>query len=146
MDIEISEITEDNFIEAIRLKVKPDQENYVAYNAVSLAQSKFQPFLKCIGIFDGDVMVGFSAFGQNPEDGTIWIVRHMVGEQYQGQGYGKKGLQVLISHLQSTYQCDKIYLDVVPDNQVAINLYRSAGFVDTGKIQGHSRVFEKNLG
>lgn len=145
MEIDLREITGDNFIDAIRLKVKPEQECFVASNAISLAQSKFQPFLKCYGLFDGDVMVGFSAFGQNPEDDTIWIVRHMIGEQYQGQGYGKKGLQALISHLKSEYQCEMIYLDVAPDNHAAINLYKSAGFVDTGKIQGHSRVFVLHL-
>jgi diamine N-acetyltransferase len=146
MGITIQEITADNFVEAIHLKVKKEQENFVASNAVSIAQSKFHTFLKCFGIYDGNIMVGFSAFGKNPDDGTIWIVRHMIAEQYQGKGYGKRGLQVLIGHLRSEYQCGMIYLDVAPENQVAINLYQSVGFEDTGRIQGHSHVFVLDLG
>jgi len=145
MKVNIREITADNFIEAIHLKVKKEQENYVASNAVSIAQSKFHTFLMCVGIYDGDIMVGFSAFGKNPEDETIWIVRHMIAEQYQGKGYGKSGLQTLIDHMQAEYQCKTIYLDVIPENQVGINLYQSAGFEDTGRIQGHSHIFVLNL-
>jgi diamine N-acetyltransferase len=145
MDVSIRKITADNFIEAIRLKVKKEQENFVASNAASIAQSKFHTYLECYGIYEGESMVGFSACGKNPEDGTAWIVRHMIAEQYQGQGYGKAGLQALIIHMQTKYQCQTIYLDVAPENQVAINLYQNAGFKDTGRIQGHSRVFELTL-
>lgn len=145
MKISIQEITADNFVEAIKLKVKKEQENFVASNAASIAQSKFHTFLQCYGIYDGDVMVGFSAFGRNPEDDHIWIARHMVGEQYQGQGYGKAGLRALIEHMQAEYECKTIYLDVTPENQAAISLYEDAGFEDTGRIQGHSRVFALNL-
>ena len=146
MDIHVLEITIDNFVEAIRLKVKKDQEGLVASNAVSLAQSKFQPFLKCYGIYDGEVMVGFSAFGRNPDDNMVWIARHMIGEQYQGKGYGKNGLKVLIDHIYAEYQCEQIFLDVAPENTAAISLYQSVGFEDTGKIQGHSQVFVLKLG
>ena len=142
VEIHIREITADNFIEAIQLKVKKEQEKFVATNAASIAQSKFHTFLQCAGIYAGDIMVGFSAFGKNLEDGTIWIVRHMIAEEYQGKGYGKRGLQELIAYMKAEYHCEKIYLDVSPENQAAINLYKSAGFVDTGRIQGHSHVFE----
>ena len=142
MEINIQEITAENFIEAIKLKVKPEQENFVASNAASIAQSKFHTFLNCSGIYADDLMVGFSAYGRNPDDDSIWIVRHMIGEQYQGNGYGKAGLKALIAHMQAEFQCTAIYLDVSPENQAAINLYQGAGFKDTGRIQGHSQVFE----
>ena len=143
--ITIQAITADNFIQAIRLRVNKEQENYVASNAFSIAQSKFHTFLQCVGIYADDEMVGFSAFGKNPEDETIWIVRHMIAEQYQGKGYGKKGLQVLIDQMQQECNCEEIYLDVSPENHVAINLYQNAGFKDTGRIQGHSRVLALSL-
>ena len=145
MNIHIQEITADNFIDAIRLRVKPEQEGFVASNAASIAQSKFHTYLECYGIYDGDHMVGFSAFGKNPADGTIWIVRHMVADQYQGKGYGKAGLQALIEYMQAKYQCKTIFLDVSPENQIAIRLYENAGFKNTGKIQGHSHIFELAL-
>lgn len=141
MDIQIREITADNFVEAMRLEVTPEQKGYVASNAASIAQSKFHAFLKCYGIYDGDRMVGFSACGANPEDGTIWIARHMVGAAYQRQGYGRAGLRGIVAHLRAQHGPVPIFLDVAPVNARAIALYESEGFCDTGSVQGESRVY-----
>lgn len=146
MAVRLCEITADNFVDAIRLRVRSDQEGFVAPNAASIAQSKFHTFLECYGVFDGDVMVGFSACGVNPEDGTVWIVRHMVGAQHQGKGYGRDGLRRLVEHLRASHASPSIFLDVAPSNTAAIALYESEGFHDTGRAQGESRVYRLDLG
>ena len=146
MDITIRPITADNFVEAIRLKVAPDQERFVASNAASIAQSKFHTYLKCYGIYNADVMVGFAVYGKNPDDATMWIARYMTGAAHQRQGLGRRGLQVVIEHMRKTYSCPSIFLDVGPDNVAAIALYEAAGFVDTGKIQGEGKVYRLDLG
>ena len=94
-EITIRKIDAGNFIEAIHLEVKPEQKRLVASNAVSIAQSKFHTFLECVGIYAGETMIGFSAFGRNPEDEEIWIARHMIGAEHQGQGLGRAGLRAL---------------------------------------------------
>ena len=91
MGVTMREITEDNFIEAMRLEVTLEQQRFVASNAASIAQSKFQPFLECYGIYDDDTMIGFCAFGKHPEDGTAWIVRLMVGAQVPKERIRKRG-------------------------------------------------------
>ncbi|MHA1442981.1 MAG: GNAT family N-acetyltransferase, partial [Candidatus Heimdallarchaeota archaeon] len=63
MTISVKEISEENWVQAIKLKVKDEQESFVASNAASIAQSKFHTFLECYGIYDKDEMVGFSALG-----------------------------------------------------------------------------------
>jgi len=145
MNVQIREITADNFVEAMRLKVKPEQAEHVATNAASIAQSKFHAFLACYGIYDGDVMVGFTACGRNPEDGTVWIVRHMIGEQFQGLGYGKAALRSIVEHLMRKHGCTSIFLDVAPANAAATALYEGEGFRDTDKIQGHSKVYRLDI-
>lgn len=145
MTVTIKEITADNWVAAIKLKVKKEQENYVASNAASIAQSKFHTFLECYGIYDEDEMVGFSALGKNPEDDTIWIVRHMVDEKHQGKGYGKKGLKAVIKLMQEKFKPKSIFLDVVKENETATNLYVKAGFKDTGKKHGESPVYELTM-
>ncbi|NPD89747.1 MAG: GNAT family N-acetyltransferase [Asgard group archaeon] len=142
MDINIKEITAENWVDAVKLKVKEDQENFIASNAVSLAQSKFHPFIECHGFYAGEEMVGFSATGKNPEDGEIWIARFMIGEKFQGKGYGKKCSIKLLEFLKERHNCFKIFLDVAPENEIAIKMYESVGFKDTGKIQGKSKVFK----
>jgi len=145
MVVTIREITEENWVEAVRLKVKKEQENFVASNAVSLAQSKFQTFIECYGIYSEDEMVGFSAVGQNPADKTVWLVRHMVDAKHQGKGYGKAGLKKIIEYLRDRYSCSEIYLDVKPENKVATNLYKKAGFKITDKKHGKSPVYKLDL-
>jgi len=146
MNVSIREIKADNFIDAIRLKPTPDQAQFVATNAATIAQSKFHTFLECFGIYAGESMVGFSAFGLNPEDGAAWIARHMIGAEYQRQGHGRVGLKAIVAHMRERYGCSSIFLDVGPANVAAISLYEQAGFVDTGQIQGKSKVYRLDLG
>jgi diamine N-acetyltransferase len=145
MNIEIKEITVENWVDAVKLKVREDQENFVASNAISIAQSKFHPFLECHGFYANDEMVGFSATGRNPQDDEIWIARFMIGEQFQGMGYGKKGSNKLIEFLKDKHGCTEIFLDVSPENKAAIRMYESVGFKDTGRIQGQSKVYKIKL-
>ena len=145
MVIIIREITGENWFEAVKLRVKKEQENFVASNAVSLAQSKFQSFLECYGIYSEDEMVGFSAVAQNPADKTVWIVRHMIDAKHQGKGYGKAGLKKMIKYLRDKISCSEIYLDVEPENEVATNLYKIAGFKITDKKHGKSPVYKLDL-
>ncbi len=140
MSISIREITAENFVEAIKLKVKKEQENFVASNAASIAQSKFHTYLECYGIYYKDTMVGFAATGKNPDDGEIWIARHMIGAQSQGKGYGKAGLQKIIEMLRTQWKCTSIFVNVEPENAVAKGLYEKAGFQDTGRIIGQKAL------
>ena len=93
----LREVTKANFHECIRLKVAPDQEQDVAPNVYSLAQAKVNPLLHPFAIYDGKIlgrdpredepMVGFVMY--QVMEGVGFIMRLMVGEAYQGQGYGR---------------------------------------------------------
>ncbi|MFX1484647.1 MAG: GNAT family N-acetyltransferase [Promethearchaeota archaeon] len=97
--ISIRVITEKNWFDAARLNVKEEHANFVASNAISIAQSKFHPFIECFGIYFDNEMVGFSAVRQNPADKTVWIVRHTIDVAHQGEGYSKASLKEIIQHL-----------------------------------------------
>ena len=133
MVVTIREITEENWIQAVKLKVKKEQEDFVASNAGSLAESKFRPYLDCFGIYSEGEMVGFSAVGQSPHSRSVWIVRHMVDAKHQGQGYGKAGLKKVIKYLRDKFSCVEIFLDVTPENEVALGLFKKAGFKMTDR-------------
>ncbi|MFW9922410.1 MAG: GNAT family N-acetyltransferase [Candidatus Thorarchaeota archaeon] len=145
MTISVKEITIENWVDAIKLKVKEDQKNFVASNAISIAQSKFHTFLECYGIYSDETMVGFSAVGRNPEDNEIWIARHMIDENQQGKGYGKAGLKEVINFLKNKFNCSEIFLDVEENNTIATNLYVKAGFKKIGKSHGNSPIYRLDL-
>lgn len=68
------------------------------------------------------------------KDRSVWLDRFMIDYNFQGNGYAKQFLRLLITYLQQEYQCKKIYLSLHPDNNLAMKLYESFGFHLTGDI------------
>ena len=145
MTISLREITVDNWVDAIKLKVDAEQERFVASNAASIAQSKFHDFIECYGIYNEDTMIGFTAFGINPEDDKVWIARYMIDHRYQGNGYGRAALHTLLEFMIRKYECTEVFLDVEEDNTIAKRMYTNAGFSKTGKKNGQSPIYKIEL-
>lgn len=58
----------------------------------------------------------------------------MIDKIYQGHGYGKKAMQLIIEEMRKIVDCKEIYLSTEPENALAIKLYESLGFRATGEI------------
>jgi len=137
--IALRPITKDNYRDALRLKVKPTQETFVAPNAVSLVQAQYEvedhgvPY----GIYADDKMVGFIMTSE-PEDiaeefpKTLAVWRLMIGADYQGKGYGRAAMEKLIADAKANDRFEQIVLSYVPDNQAAQRFYASLGFEEIG--------------
>jgi diamine N-acetyltransferase len=134
MNIELRDITKDNWLQCIRLKVASDQTQFVASNAVSLAQSKYETNCVPLGIYDGEEMVGFTMYAIDEESGDYWIYRLMVDQKHQKKGYGRAAMIKVIELLKQKPDCKGITLSYEPDNIVAKTLYVNLGFVETGEI------------
>jgi diamine N-acetyltransferase len=140
MTITLKEITEDNWEEASQLSVEAEQENYVASNVYSLAQSQFHRSWVPLGIYDEQTMVGFLMYGQDDTPGEYWIIRLMIDKKYQGRGYGRIAMQEIIEHLAHHPETRAILTSYVPGNQVAAKLYAGLGFEKTGQIEDGEEV------
>ena len=134
MTITLREITKDNYRQACQLKVKPGQEHFVASNAVSIADSKFHPAFVCLGIYDDEAMVGFLMHGSD-DSGQRWIIRLMVDEKHQGQGYGRAAMKLILDQLRADSNCPNVGISYEPENTVAQKLYANLGFVETGEVE-----------
>lgn len=147
MNISLRDITRDNWRECVRLKVADDQQQFVASNAVSLAQSKYEPESVPLAAYDGETMVGFVMY--HPEDygiSQLWFIeRLMVGQKYQGKGYGRATMETLIARLKAIPGYAAILISFVPENVAAQKLYSSLGFVDTGEIEEGELVYRLGL-
>ncbi|MBU5483789.1 GNAT family N-acetyltransferase [Clostridium sp. MSJ-11] len=130
MNIYFKNITEKNLKECIDLKISKEQEKYLPHsNAASIAESKFHPEWVTIGMYIDDKMVGFAMYGEDGEEiDCTWLIRFMIDEQYQGKGYGKHGLELLLNRIKEEAKPSKIYLSFHPDSIVAKKLYLSFGF------------------
>jgi diamine N-acetyltransferase len=137
--VEIKEITPKNFWEVIDLKVKADQQTFVAANSVSIAQSKVQPECIPLAIYNDNILVGFLMYCIDKslyKDNEYWIYRLMIDEKYQGKGYGKKAMEIIIDKIKEDKTKNKIKTSFEPENEIAKKLYLKLGFEPTGEMTG----------
>lgn len=126
-------IDKDNWLTAIELEVSPEQRTFVAPNAFSLAESKFEPQAVPLGIYDeADTMVSFLMYGTL--HGEMWIWRLMVDQQYQRRGYGRAAMQAVVAALQALGY-EELFVSYEPENTCAAQLYASLGFIPDGRIE-----------
>ena len=97
MVIELKKITWDNWIACIRLRVKDEQDDFIASNMFSLAQSyvallndELPPMTYAISKDDitiGFVMMGYDTAEENDyaSEASYYICRFMIDRQYQGK-------------------------------------------------------------
>ena len=135
--ISLRKITEDNFIDAFRLKLGVGQDKFVSNPIRSLAQAyvyrdQCQPF----GIYQGDEMVGYVMviYDYDVPEYDIWHM--MIDDRYQGKGYGKAALKKVLSYIGTKPFGDsnRVTLTCNKDNAKALALYRHVGFAETGVV------------
>jgi len=147
MTVTLRPVTRENWLEALALQVKQEQSNFVPTAAVSLAKVHIKPDGDEVeyvpfAIYHEETMVGFimHAFEENTSN-MYWINGFFIDSRYQGKGYGKAALQLMIEYIRSRFaQCEEIRLTVYPNNVNAYHLYRSVGFVETGERMGEELI------
>ncbi|HDR7914722.1 TPA: GNAT family N-acetyltransferase [Bacillus wiedmannii] len=141
MTLHIREVTEKNWRSVAALNVAKDQQQFIESNSFSLAESLFEGNGTSVGLYDGETLVGYAMYGWYLEKcKSVWLDRFMIDEQYQGKGYAKRFLRILIQFLQDKYECKIIYLSLHPDNKLAMGLYESFGFRLNGDIDDEGPV------
>ena len=147
--LHLEKIDAKNVWKILKLHVKKEQEDFVAPNDISIIEAyialsvggKVFPF----GVFEDETPVGFLMIGFDADDsyenppkiafGNYSLWRFMIGENYQGRGYGKEALQLALDFIR-TYPCGRAeycYLSYEPENERAKKLYASFGFKENGE-------------
>lgn len=128
--LHLKTITKDNWIDAISLRVREDQTNFVASNAVSLAQLNFLENFHAKGIYNDEEMIGFSFYGIDEDDSEYWIYRMMIDQKHQGKGYGKEAVKLVIEDIKAIKddRHQTITLSYEPTNVHAKHVYEKMGF------------------
>ena len=134
MIVTLREITRDNWIQCVQLHVTSGQESFVASNAISLAQSRYEPEWQPYAVYDDGQMVGFIMYGKEPRKQQFWVLRLMVDAAYQGHGYGRAAMELAIQRMKALPDCHGIAISDEAENEGARRLYASLGFRETGEI------------
>lgn len=130
MMLYLQTITKDNWLDALSLRVRKDQVDFVAPNVFSLAELNFLENFHAKGIYHEDEMIGFALYGIDEEDQAYWIYRMMIDQNHQGKGYGTKGIHLIIEDIKKIKEDhhQTITLSYEPENEHAKKLYDKLGF------------------
>jgi diamine N-acetyltransferase len=137
--ITLKAVTKQNWLDIVRLSSAEDQQNRVfektiASNCLSLAQASIEENWTVKAIYHGDTPIGFTMYGYSDELSGYEICRIMIDYKFQGNGFGKQALLLVIQEMVNQFKCDEILICFVPENEIAKQLYLSVGFKDTGRV------------
>lgn len=137
--ITLKEVNKQNWFDIVRLCSAEDQQNKVfektiASNCLSLAQASMEENWTVKAVYQNDTPIGFTMFGYSDELAGYEICRIMIDYRFQGNGYGRDALNLVIKEMVNQFKCDEIFITFVPQNEKAKQLYVSSGFKDTGKV------------
>lgn len=149
--VTLREIDRGNLREVLRLKVNPAQEEFVASNAVSIAQAHFHPEAWFRAIYAGETPVGFAMLedwtrhaGAPPQDWLrepyVALWRFMIDARYQSLGFGAQALRLLIDHARTVPGTKAMYLSFVDAPGSPEPFYRRLGFERTGEVDEGEHV------
>jgi len=124
------------------LSVAEAQRGFVASNAKSIAQAHFYPEAWIRAIYRSDRPVGFLMLHdehlrpQPREQGYYFLWRLMVDETQQGQGVGRRAVELLLEHLRTRPLATRLLTSCHQGPGSPEGFYRRLGFVPTGKVEG----------
>ena len=143
----LKKINRNNVGEILKLEVFDNQKSFVATNNSSIIDAYIaiteNNHVFTFGIYNDVTPIGFLMIGydvnSDAEDapeiakGNYNIWRLMIDKKYQGKGFGKKAMNLALEFV-NTFPCGSAkycWLSYESDNDVARQLYKSVGFVET---------------
>ena len=139
-DVRLVEVTRENVRAICRLVVAPSQRGFVAPNAVSLAEALVSPRAWYRAITADGVPVGFLMISDDPDgaenDGKpeYYLWRLMIGDGFQGRGYGAAAVRLLADHVRTRPGGTELFVSWVPGPGSPEAFYLGLGFEPTGEV------------
>lgn len=144
-EVSLEPITAENFYEIIKLKVGEGQERFVASNVYSLAEAYVHASAWPRAIYAGEIAVGFLMLEDKPEEASYFLWRFMIDGRYQGLGFGRQAMELLIEHVKARPGASALLTSFVPGDGGPEKFYRRLGFEPTGDILDEEMVMRKAL-
>ncbi|MEG2869566.1 MAG: GNAT family N-acetyltransferase [Terrisporobacter sp.] len=136
---------ENKLIKDLRsLQMTEFQKNYVHIDFDDMLNkiknnSDMNLYLVC----NDDVVIGFACILLD-EEGDLNLLKFMIDYNYQGKGYAKQALLLLLDLIKSQAPKDEVWLSVHPNNTKAVDLYKKIGFTQQQtKYDADDEIFFK---
>ena len=132
-EVTLREITADTVRVICELTVSDDQKRFVTPNAISIAEAHFREEAWFRAIYADETPVGFVMLYEVPKHGSYAIWRFMIDARYQGRGYGRKAMELVIKRIRSKPLVNHFTVHVVREQGGPEGFYRKFGFELTGR-------------
>lgn len=143
--VSLREITSETLRSILRLKVSPQQEQFVADNATSIAQAHFEPKSWFRAIYADETPVGFVMLYDDTEKPEYFLWRYMIDSRYQRLGFGRQALLQVIDVVRGRPGATEMLLSYVPAEGSPEPFYAGLGFVNTGDVEDGENVMRLAL-
>ena len=150
--VTLREITAETRPVITDLGVSPAQQAYVAANAVSIAEAEGNPGAWYRAVYAGAQPVGFvmlfdpaapGAILKGPIERTdMGLWRLMIDRRFQGRGFGRQTLNLIVDHVQARGGFRRLLTGHVPGPDGPEGFYLSAGFSKTGRLRNDGKEIE----
>lgn len=147
--VSLKPITRENLFDVLNLEVKPEQRNLVATNARSIALANYSENVFFKAIYADEIPVGFimladpGKFGSNPARYFLW--RLMIDQKYQGNGYGKAALDLLVEYVRTRPNAEYLYGSYHAEELGPGKFYKRYGFEDVDEMNGNEQVMRLKI-
>ena len=132
--VTLREISKDNLGPVLGLEVADDQRNFVASNAISIAQAHYSDVAWFRAIYAGEIPVGFIMLSDDAEKPRYYLWRLMVDRRHQSLGFGFQAVKLLIDYVKTRPGATELLVSYVPGKGNPKPFYQKLGFVETGEI------------
>lgn len=132
-EVSLREVTAETVRDVCDLSVAPGQEQFVAPNAVSIAEAYFCEQAWFRAVYADETPVGFVMLHDDPRKPEYYLWRFMIAGEHQGKGYGRRALEALISHVNDRPMAEVLLSSYVPGEGSPEGFYRGLGFEPTGE-------------
>ena len=140
--ITLREIDDANRDAVVALAVTTEQSHYVADVATSLREAVEYPEAKAWyrAVYDDDLPVGFVMIsdGITSDDPTLigpyYLWRLLIDQRYQGRGYGRTALDLVVAHVRTRPDARELLVSHVEGPLSPGPFYTAYGFAYTGQV------------
>ena len=132
--VTLREITSETVRAVCDLTVAPQQAMFVAPNAVSIAQAYFERDTAWFrAVYADDTPVGFVMLEDDPVNREYMLWRFMIDARYQGLGFGRRALELVIAYVKTRPDAKTLFTSCVPGAGSPCPFYEKMGFAYTGE-------------
>ncbi len=134
--LNIFNATEKDIDFILELENHKDNRNYVWQGTYEEHLSEINDKNSMLVVFkrkDNNEIIGYSLSHINFKSDVFELRRIVISDK--GKGYGRETLLGIIKYCFEVVKCNRFWLDVYPDNEKGINLYKSVGMHHDGTLR-----------